>query len=265
MGRFHVRRARKRALNDQLTPEDVPFIFPWTKNPTPKPEFGGWEGFQAQIGPRLRTEHHTGKTLGRMRKDTKRLLEIEKATEKLVESLRLGASLETAAAYAGIRPAEFREWLALGHTRPRSVYAAFLTLIQEAMAQCEVSDLKVLSDAAKAGEWKAAEARLKLRNYGQSQAPEKKPVNVKVINYNFGSLPPRALKPPVIDLDTFEVQEIPNALEDRSQSGILSIKRENVDERGETAETGSSHRVQQEAASQEEQAEDESEILTETP
>jgi len=184
-----------------------------------------------------------------MRKDTKRLLEIEKATEKLVESLRLGASLETAAAYAGIRPAEFREWLALGHTRPRSVYAAFLTLIQEAMAQCEVSDLKVLSDAAKAGEWKAAEARLKLRNYGQSQAPEKKPVNVKVINYNFGTLPPRAPKAQIIDLDTMEI------VNEEGQHEALRIEgqRENT------------HEQEQVGDCQEAQAEDEetSEVLTE--
>jgi hypothetical protein len=194
-----------------------------------------------------------------MRQDTKRLVKIQAATEKLVESLQFGASLETAAAYAGIRPAELREWLALGHTRPRSVYGAFLTLIQEAMAHCEVTDLKTLSKAAESGEWKAAEARLRLRSYGQSQAPDKKPVNVKVVNFNFGPVAPRALKPPVIDLDTFEPQD-PNAPQIGNQSFSLSVERADLDAGGETPEAGARHSLQQEAEAQEE---DTSEVLTE--
>jgi hypothetical protein len=186
-----------------------------------------WDKFRQTLSYRLKTEHHTGKTLGRMRQDTKRFAKIETVTQKLVEALEVGASLDIAAAYAGIKPAEFREWLALGHTRPRSVYAAFLTLIQEAIAKCDVTDLEVVTDAAKAGEWKAAIERLKLRGFGAKTEMEKKPVEVKIVNFNFAAPPPKVTAQ-TIDYDTLEVQ---HAIEEGHEQEDILGERADVDAR----------------------------------
>jgi hypothetical protein len=202
-----------------------------------------WEGLKQSIHHRLKTEHQTGKTKGRMRQDTKRLAKIESVTQKLVEALELGASLDIAAAYAGIRPAEFREWLALGHSRPRSIYAAFLTIIQEAVAKCDVKDLRVVSKAADAGAWKAAIERLKLRGFGNQSAPEKKPVQVKIVNYNFAA-PPQKVIEHTIDYDTLEpVQEEPRAIEQREESEEFPEECEDAYARGKTSKAGVGHQL----------------------
>jgi hypothetical protein len=97
--------------------------------------------------------------------------------------------------------------LALGHARPRSIYGAFLSLIQAAIAKCDVQDLQVVSKAAAGGEWKAAVERLKMRGFGNQADPEKKPINVKIVNYNFAA-PAQKVIAQTIDYDTLEpVQE----------------------------------------------------------
>jgi hypothetical protein len=179
-----------------------------------------------------------------MRQDTKRLAKIESVTKQLVEALELGASVDTAAAYGGIKPTEFREWLALGHTRPRSVYAAFLGIIQTAIAKCDIQDLQVVSKAASAGEWKASIERLKLRGFGNQALTEKKPVQVKIVNYNFAA-PPKKVIAQTLDLDTLEyTMEEPHAIEYREESEELSEECEDLDARGKiSSEAGARHRV----------------------
>ncbi len=258
MGRSPHLTALRHTRKDQITPQDIPHLFRWLLNPTSGSGGGSgpddrqslsgeqspvqtWENFKAGINRRLKTWN------SRMRKDTKRLVKIESVTKALVEALELGASLDIAASYAGIRPSEFREWLAQGHARPRSIYGAFLSLIQEAIAKCDIKDLKVVSDAATAGEWKAAIERLKLRGYGQQSSPDKKPVNVKIVNFNFSAPPPRVTAK-TIDYDTLlPVQEEPvRAIENGEEQESLSEQCEDADARGTTAEASPRHSILQE-------------------
>lgn len=238
VGRSAHETARRHAKKDQVTPQDVPQLFRWLGEGGPTalgphgepttPQFT-WEELKQSIHQRLKTKQWSARL---MRQDTKRLAKIESVTQKLVEALELGATLDIAAAYAGIKPVEFREWLALGHARPRSIYAAFLTLIQEAVAKCDVADLQVVSKAAASGEWKASIERLKLRGYGAQSAPEKKPINVKIVNYNFNQ-PALKQTAQIIDLDTLEpVQEEPRAITEGEESEDLSEQCSDVDARG---------------------------------
>ena len=241
VGRPQHRTALKHARKDQVTPQDVPHLFRWLRSPGPSGDQGTeqppartWGDLKQSIAPVLRTGHN------RMRQDTKRLAKIEEVTKQLVEALELGASLDIAAAYAGIRPVEFREWLGLGHTRPRSIYGAFLSLIQAAVAKCDIQDLQVVTKAAQGGEWKAAIERLKMRGFGNQTAPDKKPVNVKIVNYNFNPPPQKAITQ-TLDYDTLEmVQEEPvRAIEHREESEELSEERDDTDARGKISSKAS--------------------------
>jgi hypothetical protein len=241
MGRSAHVRALNRARKERLIPADTPRLFRWLQEPkTPQPS---WDEFKQSIHTVLKTGQN------RMRQDTKRLAKIESVTKQLVEALELGASLDIAAAYSGIRPVEFREWLALGHARPRSIYGAFLSLIQAAIAKCDVADLKVITKAADAGEWKAAVERLKMRGFGNQTAPDKKPVNVKIVNYNFAA-PTQKVLAQTIDYDTLEpVQEEPvRAIENGEESEDGLSERQNTDARGEiSTKAGRGYRVLEES------------------
>jgi len=233
-------RARKHAKKDQVTEQDIPRLFRWLQEPgaLKAPSTETWGELKQSIPLILRTGHQ------RMRQDTKRLAKIESVTKQLVEALELGASVDTAAAYAGIKPTEFREWLSLGHTRPRSIYAAFLGIIQAAIAKCDIQDLQVISKAASAGEWKASIERLKLRGFGNQALTEKKPVQVKIVNYNFAA-PPKKVIAQTLDLDTLEyIKEEPHAIEFREESEELSEECEDPDARGKiSSEASPRHRV----------------------
>ena len=115
---------------------------------------------------------------------TKKFQELAAATEKIIDCLTHGAPMDLnfLGAYSGVSPAKLREWMALGHSKPRSAYGAFLRLIQEAVVKCDVNDLKTMSNAAGRGEWEASAARLKMRGFGQSDK-NIAPVEVKIINY----------------------------------------------------------------------------------
>jgi hypothetical protein len=233
--------ALKHARKDQVLPKDVPHLFRWLQSPkveTEQPPARTWEDLKQSIALVLRTGHN------KMRQDTKRLAKIEGVTKQLVEALELGASLDIAAAYAGIRPVEFREWLALGHTRPRSIYGAFLSLIQAAIAKCDVQDLQVVTKAAQGGEWKAAIERLKMRGFGNQTAIEKKPVNVKIVNYNFNP-PPQKITAQTLDYDTLEfVQEEPvRAITAGEESEELSEQCEDFNARGKTSKASISNQL----------------------
>jgi hypothetical protein len=259
MGRSAHVRALNRARKERLIPADIPRLFRWLQQPTPgsaggsgpddqhspsgeQPAVQSWGEFKESIHLRLKTGQN------RMRQDTKRLAKIESVTKSLVEALELGASLDIAAAYSGIRPVEFREWLALGHSRPRSIYGAFLSLIQAAIAKCDVQDLQVVSKAAAGGEWKASVERLKMRGFGNQTAPDKKPVNVKIVNYNFAA-PTQKVLAQTIDYDTLEpVQEEPvRAIENGEESEDSLSERQNTDARGEiSTKAGRRHSVLEE-------------------
>jgi hypothetical protein len=230
--------ALKHARKDKVLPKDVPHLFRWLQEGTENTPARTWEDLKQSIHTVLKTGHN------RMRQDTKRLAKIESVTKQLVEALELGASLDIAAAYSGIRPVEFREWLALGHARPRSIYGAFLSLIQAAIAKCDVQDLRVVTKAAEAGEWKAAIERLKMRGFGNQTAPDKKPVNVKIVNYNFAA-PAQKEIAQTIDYDTLEIvkEEPVRAITAGEESEELSEQCEDTHARGKTSEAGSSNFV----------------------
>ena len=242
--------ARRHAKRDRVTQQDIPQLFRWLQpasenaggldSTTPNsPASPSWEGLKESIPTCLRTYYQKSHRQGRMRQDTKRLAKIESVTKQLVEALELGASLDIAAAYAGIRPAEFREWLSLGHTRPRSLYGAFLGIIQSAIAKCDISDLKVVSEAAAGGEWKAALERLKLRGFGNQSSPEKKPVQVKIVNYNFNA-PTKKAKVLELDYDTLEpVQEEVRAIENGEEPEGDVGECEDFNARGQTSKASS--------------------------
>jgi hypothetical protein len=227
-------KARKHAKQERVTEQDVPHLFRWLQKGTEQlPARATWDEVKQSIPLILRTGHN------KMRQDTKKLAKIESVTKQLVEALELGASVDTAAAYAGIKPTEFREWLALGHTRPRSIYAAFLGLIQAAIAKCDIQDLRVITKAADGGEWKAAIERLKLRGFGNQALTEKKPVQVKIVNYNFAT-PPKKVIAQVLDLDTLEyAKEEPHAIEYREESDELQEECDDTDARGQISSKAS--------------------------
>jgi len=238
IGRSARLTAQRHAKQDHVTEHDVPQLFRWIGQEKPATQQPAWDEFKQSISLILRDGPR------RMRQDTKRLVKIEAVTKQLVEALELGASVDTAAAYAGIKPTEFREWLSLGHTRPRSIYAAFLGIIQAAIAKCDIQDLQVISKAASEGEWKASIERLKLRGFGNQALTEKKPVQVKIVNYNFAA-PPKKVITQVLDLDTLEyTKEEPHAIEFREESEELSEECDDTDARGKiSSEASPRHRV----------------------
>lgn len=86
----------------------------------------------------------------------------ERVMHLLAYALRLGAYIETAAAYAGITSQVLRTWLKRG-AKGEKGYVRFHRLIGQAMAQREITDLERIEAAGVAGVWQAAAWRLERR------------------------------------------------------------------------------------------------------
>lgn len=84
----------------------------------------------------------TGRPNGR---PSKRNGEVEK---KILDSLRAGNYLETAARYAGIHPDTLNEW--------RKEFPEFSEAVEQARAEGEVRSVAVINRAELVGDWRAA-------------------------------------------------------------------------------------------------------------
>ena len=78
---------------------------------------------------------------------------------RLCEALRVGASLEHAAHYAGISVKTLRRWIQRGRVEKESVYEELLQQIEKAQADLVVSLLLKINQAA-SKHWKAATWKL---------------------------------------------------------------------------------------------------------
>lgn len=60
------------------------------------------------------------------------------AAEKIIQALRAGAYLKTAAVFAGITPSTLRLWMAYGKAKPGSPYGTFRRSVHGAQATAEI-------------------------------------------------------------------------------------------------------------------------------
>ena len=85
-------------------------------------------------------------------------------TDRIIEALRLGATYELAAEYAGISRSTLYNWMEKGKEQTRGQYRTFLDSIKAAEARGAIANLAMIETAAKAGDWKAAAWRLERRH-----------------------------------------------------------------------------------------------------
>jgi len=85
-------------------------------------------------------------------------------TDRIIEALRLGATYELAAEYAGISRSTLYNWMEKGKEQTRGQYRTFLDSIKGAEARGAIANLAMIETAAKAGDWKAAAWRLERRH-----------------------------------------------------------------------------------------------------
>lgn len=76
-------------------------------------------------------------------------------SQRIVEALRLGATREHAASYAGISPRTLYNWLSKGSTARNGMYLQFFQDVKKAEGENTVSMLGVIKTAAQT-DWKAA-------------------------------------------------------------------------------------------------------------
>jgi len=81
--------------------------------------------------------------------------------EKLFRALRLGSYIETAANYAGITRQTLYNWIDRGR-KEESPYHEFVKELDQVMAEAELRDLAIITEAAKE-QWQAAAWRLERR------------------------------------------------------------------------------------------------------
>lgn len=120
----------------------------------------------------------------------------EDRQEKCCTAIRQGATLETAAAYAGIPRRTFHDWLQRGRQpKARDPYKGFALAVEDALAHFEVS---AVAQIAKAGaeEWQASAWRLERRfpdKYGRRTRVDG---NIQVTSM------------PVLDISRYTVEQL---------------------------------------------------------
>jgi transposase len=87
--------------------------------------------------------------------------------DKIIQYLRRGAYVETAAAAAGVNKETFYDWLRQGAAKPDSKFGEFSDAVDKAQAESEVNDLEVITKAAEKGNWNASAWRLERKNPGR--------------------------------------------------------------------------------------------------
>lgn len=93
---------------------------------------------------------------------------IDQKAPVIIEALRDGATYELACRLAGISYRAFRLWMKRGEQEEEGRFFQFFHDVQGALASCEMDSWRCLSASAK-GDWKAANAFLKLRLQHQKQ------------------------------------------------------------------------------------------------
>ena len=84
--------------------------------------------------------------------------------DKICTALRAGNYLDVAAAYAGVPKTTLRDWLRRGANSSTGIYRQFSLAVTEAMAAAEVADVAVIAKASRAGDYRAALARIERKH-----------------------------------------------------------------------------------------------------
>ncbi len=85
---------------------------------------------------------------------------------RIVELLRAGNYVETAAACAGIHKDTLYRWLKEGARQPNGIYGGFAVAVERAQAEAEARDVTLIATAARE-DWRAAAWRLERRSYAR--------------------------------------------------------------------------------------------------
>jgi hypothetical protein len=83
----------------------------------------------------------------------------------IVEALRRGNYLETAAAFSNISKNVLFHWLKKGHEQKRGKYRQFLNAIKQAESEADMRDVLNIETAATAGKWQASAWRLERKRW----------------------------------------------------------------------------------------------------
>lgn len=86
----------------------------------------------------------------------------KEVAEQIVELVRQGNYIETAALYCGLKPGTVRQWMKEGAKFQTGVKRDFLLALRKAAAEPEVEDMSVIKAAAYS-DWRAAAWRLEHR------------------------------------------------------------------------------------------------------
>lgn len=85
-----------------------------------------------------------------------------KMQETIVDLVKRGNYLETAALYSGIDRTTIRNWMRRGREAKRGPYREFFLAVKQAATYAEVQDMETVRKAA-SGDWRAAAWRLEHR------------------------------------------------------------------------------------------------------
>ena len=89
-------------------------------------------------------------------------------TQRIVDLVRAGNYLDTAATAAGLHRTTLHRWLRQGREQKRGMYRKFLNTVEKAQAESESRDVALIAKAS-ADDWRAAAWRLERkapRRYG---------------------------------------------------------------------------------------------------
>lgn len=91
-------------------------------------------------------------------------------SKKIVDAIRLGATYELAANYAGINYDTFNEWIKKGKSGRNKEFSEFSELVRKAEGDAAIGWLAKVEKAASDGDWHAATWKLERRyprDYGK--------------------------------------------------------------------------------------------------
>lgn len=80
--------------------------------------------------------------------------------KRIVDAVRAGNYLETAAKFAGVAKQTLYNWMARGRRASRGEYREFVDAVEKALSDAEVADVAIIGKAAREGNWQAAAWRL---------------------------------------------------------------------------------------------------------
>jgi len=101
--------------------------------------------------------------IGGARASVKSMCKLHEETHNaIVQAVRAGNYLETAASYAGISKDTLYTWLKKGRAATKGPYREFVEAVDQAIASSEVRDLTLIGKAAEE-QWQAAAWRLERR------------------------------------------------------------------------------------------------------